>query len=78
VLPVKEAAEERTDSGQRLVGEAAVYGDHTPDMTAAEIINRQGSKGFKCSGISGCRHTEAALGKAIPPASEPRLTICHS
>jgi len=78
VFPIKEAAEELTDSGQRLVGEAAVDADHTADMTAAEIINRQGSQGFKCSRISGCRHIEAALGKAVPPATEPCLTLCHS
>lgn len=78
VLPVKEAAEELTDSSQRLLGEAAIDVDHTTDMTAAEIVNRQGSQGFQGSGIGGGRHAEAAPGKAISPASEPCLTVCHT
>jgi len=78
VLPIKEAEEELTDCSQRFVGEAAVDGDHTTDMTTTETINRQGSKGFKCSSISGPRHAETTLGKAVPPASEPCLALCHS
>lgn len=78
VLPVKEAAEELTDSNQRFVGEAAVDRDHTTDMSAAEMVNMQGSQGFQSSSIGGGRHAEAAPGKAVSPPGEPCLTICHT
>jgi len=78
VLPIKQAEEKLADCNQRFAGEAAVDGDHTTDMTTTETINRQGSKGFKCSSISGPRHAETTLGKAVPPASEPSLALCHS